>query len=177
MRSQGTVRKDPKSKKPHEFHLKLRNKYIDDLDQRGVTICNSPYIRYLIYKELERRGLQYTTRVIGYGAVHGSSRSFSYDYTPKVAMDNLMRGRLSLEGVLTNYDSQKLYMGGETIGITRAEAESLFDPGVARDKKYEIISKASEKAQVYCPKVFIFHDACKTIKEIRCITHTPLRTF
>ena len=151
-------------KKIHRFHIDLRNQHLAELMKTGETVCNSAFIRQLVYKKLQEDKVSFKTEIIEYGKC--LYRKGIQKYNPKLAMYNLLRGNYNKDLLLIDYEKY-FYTG-----ISVQEIEMLFDPKLDKKAKYEIIKKASDYAKnpkLMRSKVWLFQDPLKTIKKISLV--------
>lgn len=148
-------------KKIYPFHQQMVQKHIQELINTKETICNSPYLRRLIYTELEKKKIKFTTEIVGYGKViynMSNRNSFDYKANPKIIMSNLKRDL---------YKKDVIYEDWHSCDPTNTEELSkLFEKNVSDKEKYEILIRFSNDELGGKFKSHIFDHPRKTIKKI-----------
>jgi len=129
-------------KKIYPFHLQQVNKHVKEIMENGETICNSDFIRFLIYNELKYRGIKFHTSVVGYGRQLDRKMSITCYGTlnPKFVMYNLHKGRYDLYEVLKQIE---LYVCRQYPSITSIIMQ-IFDPNVHQKEKYEMVKNVCD---------------------------------
>ena len=153
-----------KNKKVCSFHEQLRDKHLKEFNETKKTICNSPFIRYMIYQELRSNNTDFKTRIVTQGGHHKSIQPYTYRYNPKVVMMNLNKGRYDKGEILQKANT---YYGAWVLEIIDPEnIEKLFDDHVSNDEKFKMVSQVCDYAERKDSKCWLFDSPRKTIKEI-----------
>jgi hypothetical protein len=147
------------------------NKRLGELFFTGETTCNSPFLRYLIYNQLERRGIPFNGKVMGHGGgVYGDKGSLYWQPSPKLAYTFLKKGMYWPD---TFKDAT--WVNKERTGCDEATRLKLFDRRVSDDEKFEILTKIYDTQEDRCERRPILGRVCKTIKTIRVHCAWPTR--
>ena len=151
-------------KKIHDFHIVAVNKHMDELEKTNKTVCNSPFLRSLIYRELQAKKVRYSTKVVDWGRLyyHKDNR---YNTNWKRALRNLRAGRFDPEHIKTRFYNEKEYTGYEP-----EEIQLLFTNEISMEKKIEMVKTICIMADKTYVKGHILNYPYKTIREI---TITP----
>lgn len=84
----------------------LVNKHLTELYSRGETVCPSPLLRKLIYEELERQDVKFTSAKVGEGKI----LTFNYKvkrsmyYSPRHLIKLRNKGKLTYDILKCAYD-------------------------------------------------------------------------
>ena len=89
-------------KKIYPFHLRAVEKHLAELNENGTTICNSAFLRYLIYQQLRKNRQRFKTAQIGVGTAFGRRDESSGELfrNPKYVMSFLNRGHFTYNGLI-----------------------------------------------------------------------------
>lgn len=133
------------NKKVYSFHLVFRDKHINELLTQRSTVCNSSFIRKLIYDELSKRKLKFTKEVVGHGAYRYSknTRYPWYNINPKLGFRNLMNGSYDYNTELKRFleiaGIYNKYHPNDKLNVE--EFDKLFDESVNKQEKYKLFTK------------------------------------
>jgi hypothetical protein len=144
-------------KQVRQVHLDMVKKHLKELDQTGQTICNSPFLRGLIYEDLQNRRIRYQSQIVGYG--RDMQLKNNRYRSAKQMMYHLMRGHLRRESFQLTFWEEELSV----------DVNKLFDSTTSYDEKYSIIN------QLYERHAFQKYYNCgpkKTIKRISLMNET-----
>ncbi len=137
-------------------------KHIDELEEKRETVCVSPFLRKLIYADLESRSIVFKTEVVGYGKVVRSIRKnwsrFDYEANPKLILHNLNKHRYSKDVIYEDWHTSK--------PTNVAELSKLFDDTVPQAVKYDILVRFQREELGGKHKSHIFDHPRKVIKKI-----------
>ena len=149
-----------KPKKIYDFHKSQATKHIEELKNTGSTSLSSPFIRKLIYAELDRQNVKYKTKITGYSSDLKSCYDWRLMYNPKLIMHYLNKGCYNLKDIQNKYPD---YYFND---ISEEDLNKLFDRRISKKEKYEIIVAFSKKIN----KWHIFENPRKPIKTFYLIT-------
>lgn len=149
-------------KRVQPFHVLMVNKHLGKLFSFGVTTCESPFLRHLIYKELRRRSIQYTSRMVGWGHPVRWYNRIHWQPSVKLAYAYLKKGNYNPDRFK---DSERV--NEETTGVNEETRLKLFDVKISEHEKIEILIIIYNFQEKQCEETPLLGTACKTIKRIR----------
>jgi hypothetical protein len=114
------------------------NRYLAKLFYTGETVCESPYYRFLIRRELRRYGVRYTGVVIGWKCLDFRyASSADRPVTIEKAFEHLERGRYDPADFM---DSEARRISENTTGVNQETRMRLFSKEATDEDKYEILA-------------------------------------
>jgi hypothetical protein len=127
-----------------------------ELSETGKTVCNSPSIRYHIYRYLEYTNQAYQSDHVSFGGVIRKSRHNVYAYGTKTVMSKLMNGKYTCD----SFYSQFFWLEAAQV------LDSLFDPTINREIKYLFVREICTHARITGK----YSDPIPDLKQIKQIT-------
>jgi len=151
------------------YHVIEVNKHLGELFNYGETTCKSPFIRYLIYQELERRDVRITEKEVEY--IRNVRYGKQYDLVSPgitIAYKFLKQGKYNPYSFV---DSEFGYVVNiETTGVDEKTRMRLFDKKVTDDEKIGILTTIYNTQQNRGEKYPLLGYICNTIKKITIST-------
>jgi hypothetical protein len=155
-------------KKVSAFHVVEVNRHLGELFNYGETTCNSPFLRYLIYQELDRKHIRVTKK----GADWGRNIRYGNQYvlvspTVTLAYKYLKQGKYRPSQFMDNMWHR---INKETTGLDEKTRMRLFDRKVTDDEKFGILTMIYNTQENRGEKYPLLGYACKTIKKLSIST-------
>ena len=153
------------SKRLSPFHVIEVNRHLEKLFYGGETVCNSPFIRYLIYRELEKRNVRYTRKVVTWGRQLRYSKCPDWNQPPvSLAYKHLKKG---LYDPFLFKDNKYHNINRKTTGVDEKTRMKLFGREVSNVEKYGILSMIHNTQENFpVTKYPLLGKACKAVKGI-----------
>ena len=131
----------------YDFHLQICFGHIEELIKTSKTIIKSGFIRNIIYEILKFYSISYKLKIVSYIKKRSLCRwnggfPSNIFYTPNMMLGYIKSNRVLKDEFLESQNLKELNYPEYTKfgGATYEEINSLFNPEISNNEKYNIIS-------------------------------------